>query len=61
MKKIHLFFVIISAIFFLSCEDVVTVDLNTAPPKLVIEASINWYKGTPGNEQKIKLTTTTAV
>jgi len=58
MKKIHLFFVIISAIFFLSCEDVVTVDLNTAPPKLVIEASINWYKGTPGNEQKIKLTTT---
>lgn len=59
MKKTHLFFVIIMAIFFPSCEDVVTVDLNTAPPKLVIEASINWYKGTSGNEQKIKLTTTT--
>ena len=58
MKKTSLFFVIILAIFFQSCEDVVTVDLNTAPPKLVIEASLNWYKGTTGNEQKIKLTTT---
>lgn len=59
MKKTYLFFVIIIAIFFPSCEDVVTLDLNTAPPKLVIEASINWSKGTSGNEQKIKLTTTT--
>jgi len=59
MKKIQLFFVILIAIFFNSCEDVVTVDLKTAPPKLVIEASINWQKGTLGNEQKIKLTTTT--
>ena len=58
MKKTHLFFVIILAVFFQSCEDVVAVDLKTAPPKLVIEASINWYKGTSGNEQKIKLTTT---
>jgi hypothetical protein len=59
MKKIQLFFVISIAIFFNSCEEVVTVDLKTAPPKLVIEASINWQKGTSGNEQKIKLTTTT--
>ena len=44
---------------FLSCEEVVDVDLNTAPPKLVIEASILWEKGTVGNEQVIKLTTTT--
>jgi len=44
---------------FNGCEDVVNVDLNTASPKLVIEASINWQKGTLGNEQKIKLTTTT--
>lgn len=47
------------AIFFNSCEDVVTVDLKNAAPKLVIEASINWQKGTLGSEQKIKLTTTT--
>jgi len=47
------------AFSFNGCEDVIDVDLNTAPPKLVVEASINWYKGTSGNEQKIKLTTTT--
>lgn len=58
MKKIHLFFVIILAIFFQSCEDVVAVDLKTAPPKLIVEASINWYKGTSGKDQIIKLTTT---
>lgn len=39
-----------------SCEDVIDVDLNTAPPKLVIDASLNWFKNTPGNEQEIKLT-----
>lgn len=47
------------AVLFNSCEDVVSVDLKTTPPKLVIEASINWQKGTSGNEQEIKLTTTT--
>lgn len=41
-----------------SCEDVITVDLNNADPKLVIEASINWFKGTSGNEQTIKLSLT---
>lgn len=59
MNKTRLFFVIIMAMFFNGCEDVVDIDLNTAPPKLVIEAPIHWYKGTLGNEQKIKLTTTT--
>lgn len=42
-----------------SCEDVVDVDLDTAPPRLVIEASIDWQKGTPGNNQQIVLSTTT--
>jgi len=45
--------------FFISCEEVVEVDLNTAPPKLVVDASINWVKGTDGSQQTIKLTTTT--
>lgn len=44
---------------FLSCEDVVEIDLDTAPPRLLIDASIKWQKGTAGNEQTIKLTTTT--
>lgn len=41
-----------------SCDDVIDVDLNNAEPKLVIEASINWFKGTSGNEQSIKLSLT---
>lgn len=60
MKNILYYFAIIITSFSLfSCEDVVDVDLQTAPPKLVIDANIKWEKGTLGNEQKIKLTTTT--
>ena len=50
---------IITTLFFISCEEVIDVDLNTAPPRLVIDAAINWQKGTMGNEQKIILSTTT--
>ena len=46
-------------IFTSSCEDVIDVNLDKAPPQLVVSASIQWKKGTLGNEQKIKLTTTT--
>ena len=59
MKKITLYLVIFIAFFSVSCEDVIEVDLDNATPKLVIEAAINWKKGTSGNQQKIKLTTTT--
>ena len=51
--------IVISSIGLISCEDVVDVDLNTAAPKLVIDASIKWQKGTLGDEQTIKLSTTT--
>jgi hypothetical protein len=44
----------------ISCEDVINVDLNTAPPRLVIDASLNWQKTTTGAEQKIILSTTTS-
>ena len=57
MKKYIIIFITLITLFT-SCEDVVNVDLNTAEPKLVIEASINWEKGTLGNEQEIKLTLT---
>ena len=50
-------YIVILLITF-SCEDVIDVDLNDAPPKLVIDASINWVKGTEGNEQTIKLSLT---
>jgi hypothetical protein len=58
MKKIpyFLFFVLLS---LTSCEKVIDVDLSTSEPRLVIEASIQWFNGTPGNEQVVKLSTTT--
>ncbi len=59
MKRATLLIVFFISIFVTSCEEVVDVDLDTAPPKLVIEAAINWQKGTSGNQQFIKLTTTT--
>lgn len=59
MKKVTFLIVLLLSIFFTSCEEVVNVDLDTAPPKLVIEAAINWQKGTTGKQQSIKLTTTT--
>lgn len=60
MKNIKFFItLLITSFSIISCEDVVDVDLDTAPPKLVIDASIKWEKGTTGDIQKIKLTTTT--
>ncbi len=56
MKKL-LYFVIL--IFFTTaCEDVIELNVPTESPRLVIDASINWFKGTLGNEQQIKLTLT---
>lgn len=57
IKYIALLF--LAVLSFSSCEEVVDVDLKTAPPRLVIDASIDWIKGTDGATQKIKLTTTT--
>lgn len=59
MKKIHLIFSFISLFLLLSCEEVVHLDMDTASPRLVVEASINWYKGSQGNYQIINLSTTT--
>lgn len=50
---------VLMILFTVGCEDVIDVDLENSNPRLVIEASIHWKKGTNGNEQKIKLTTTT--
>jgi hypothetical protein len=47
-------------ITLISCEKVIDVDLDTAAPRLVIDAGIDWEKNTNGSNQKIKLTTTTA-
>lgn len=59
MKIFNYISIAITLLFFTSCEEVVNVDLNTAAPRLVVEASINWQKNTDGSVQKIKLSTTT--
>lgn len=52
------FLLMLLCISIYTCEEPISLDLNTSEPKLVIEASINWIKGTPGNEQEIKLSLT---
>ena len=59
MKIYKIIFILIISIFASSCEEVIDVKLDTTSPQLVVNASIEWKKGTLGNEQKIKLTTTT--
>ncbi|MEY2869759.1 MAG: hypothetical protein RIR01_2261 [Bacteroidota bacterium] len=59
MKKILFSFLILLISICSSCEEVVDLKLDTAAPRLVIEANIVWIKGSSGNAQKIKLTTTT--
>ncbi|MBJ6368988.1 DUF4249 domain-containing protein [Snuella sedimenti] len=51
-------FVYILALSFLSisCEDVIKVEVPKSKPKLVINASLNWFKGSDGTAQYIQLT-----
>lgn len=60
MKLLQGILLLTAGIWLTSCEKVINVDLKTASPKLVIDASINWLKNTPGNEQRVKLSTTTS-
>lgn len=59
MKNYIITYIIIFSVFFSSCTDVIDVEVPIAPPRLVIEASIDWEKGTPGNYQEIKLSLST--
>jgi hypothetical protein len=53
------FFVVALSLTLFSCQDVIDVPLETAPPKLVVEANLLWIKGQTGADQTVKLTTTT--
>ncbi|WP_452222987.1 DUF4249 domain-containing protein [Lacinutrix chionoecetis] len=53
MKK--LFYVLISLFITTSCQDVIEVEVPNAPPRLVIDASLNWFEATSGAYQTIKL------
>ncbi|HPF97179.1 MAG TPA: DUF4249 domain-containing protein [Mangrovimonas sp.] len=58
MKKITILLVGLVSVLF-SCEEVIDVELQDGPVRLVIEASLDWEKGTVGNDQIIKLRTST--
>jgi len=47
--------IVVGSILVVSCTDVINVEVPVAPPRLVIEASLDWEKGTDGKEQAIKL------
>lgn len=46
-------------LIFASCTDVIEVDVPEGPERLVVEASLDWEKGTSGNNQTIVLSTST--
>ena len=54
MKRIFLYSLIIGLIVS-SCTDVIEVEVPYGGSRLVVEASLDWEKGTQGNEQTIKL------
>ncbi|SFD38278.1 DUF4249 domain-containing protein [Algibacter pectinivorans] len=56
MRKIVIIFII--SLLVTSCEDVIDVNLNTADPRLVIDASILWNTETTGSTQLIQLSLT---
>ncbi|MBC7000009.1 DUF4249 family protein [Cytophaga sp. FL35] len=60
MKNIRfLILLFTSLILTTSCEDVIDVDVQNANTRLVVEASLDWEKGTAGNIQTINLRTST--
>lgn len=59
MKLFKGILILAVGVFLTGCEKVIDVKLDTASPKLVIDASIDWLKNTTGNEQRVILSTTT--
>ncbi|MCK0192087.1 DUF4249 domain-containing protein [Arenibacter sp. F20364] len=59
MKSYLKLAVVAIIVIFTSCTDVIDLEVQTAPTRLTIEASLDWEKGTSGNEQTIKLSTST--
>lgn len=59
MKTSQKILFLILVMTFCSCEEVVEVELQESEPRLVVEASIIWEKGTSGKTQNINLTKTT--
>lgn len=58
INKVFALFSLLLVLFFTSCEDVVTLDLQEGETKIVVDAEIIWQKGTTGSEQTIKISKT---
>ena len=59
MYKYILYILSAGIVLLSACTKVVDVDVPEADPRLVVEASINWKKGTAGEIQTIKLSKST--
>jgi len=59
MNTYYKYILVLVSIVLASCTDVIDVEVPVAAPRLVIEASLDWEKGTQGNNQVIKLSTST--
>lgn len=55
MKNIFIHISLVISLLISSCTDVIDVEVPFAGPNLVVEASIEWQKGTIGNVQTVKL------
>lgn len=58
MKILYRLPIIFLLVFFYSCEEVVEIDLETATPRLVINAPLEWKANSDGRYQIINLSTT---
>ncbi len=59
MKLIYKILLSTLILSVVSCTDVIEVDVPEGPIRLTIEASLDWEKGTSGNQQTILLSTST--
>ena len=51
--------ILLTSFLLFACEEIIELDLQIGKKRLVIEASLDWEKGTTGNSQTIKLRTST--
>ncbi|WP_034057797.1 DUF4249 domain-containing protein [Lacinutrix jangbogonensis] len=51
----NLSYILILFFIISSCEDVIDIEVPNAEPRLVIDASLNWFEGSTANYQTIKL------
>ncbi|MDX1544487.1 MAG: DUF4249 domain-containing protein [Christiangramia sp.] len=58
MKAFLKYLLLFIILFLISCEEVVNIELEKSEPRLVIEASIIWEKGTAGTNQRILISRT---